>query len=75
MPWRHAALMPAVQHGMGGDQRAVLEDADLVGQRMHLHGAPAGGIGDAVEIAFDAPHAVAGDAPLMTFPRLGGHLG
>ena len=57
--------MPALQHRMGGDQRAVLEDADLVGQGVHLDHAPAGGVGHAVEVAADADHALARDPPLQ----------
>ena len=58
------ALVAAFQHGMGGNQLAVLEDADLVGQGVHLDHAPAGGIGHAVEVAADADHALARDPPL-----------
>src|SRR6266446_10143851 len=60
----HAALMASFQHGMSGDQPAVLEDADLVGQRVDLDDPTTRGIGHAVEIAADAHHAFVGDAPL-----------
>ena len=56
--------MAAFQHGMGGDQPVRLEDADLVGQAVHLDDAFAGGIGHAVEIAADADHALMRDPPL-----------
>ena len=36
---------------MSGDERTVLEDADLVRQRVHLDQPLPGGVGDAVEIA------------------------
>ena len=49
---------------MGGDQRALFEDADLVGERVHLDHAPPGGVGDAVEIAADRDHAFVGDPAL-----------
>ena len=64
MTRRHAALVAALEHGMAGDQLAGLEDLDLVGERMHLEDAPAGGVGHAVVVAADADHALVGDAPL-----------
>ena len=59
-----APLVAALQDGMGGDQRAVLEDADLLGQRVHLDRAAACRVRHAVEVAADADHAVARDAAL-----------
>ena len=63
MTRRHAALVTAFEHGMTGDQLASLEDLDLVGERVHLEDASAGGVGHAVEVAADADHALVGDAP------------
>ena len=73
MPRRHAALVAAFEHGMAGDQLAVLEDPDLVGERVHLQDASAGGVGHAVEVAADADHALVGDAPLEPEDRAEGH--
>ena len=50
MTGRDAALVAAFEHGMAGDQLASLEDLDLVGERLHLEDAPAGGVGHAVII-------------------------
>ncbi len=69
MARRDTALVAAFQDGMSGDQRAVIEDADLVGQRMHLDGSAPGRIRDAVKIAADADHALARDAALQTQHR------
>ena len=62
---RDPALVAALQHGMGANQLALLEDADLISQGVDLDHAPAGGIGHAVEVAADTDHAVARDPPLQ----------
>ena len=51
------ALMAALQHRMRGDQSAVLEDANLIGERMHFDDPLPGRVGNAVKIAADAHHA------------------
>ncbi len=55
--------MAPFEYGMDGDQPIRLEDADLVGQAVHLDDAFAGGIGHAVEIAANADHALVRDSP------------
>jgi hypothetical protein len=52
----------AVPAAWDGDQLVILENADLVGQGMHLDDAPARAVGDGVEIAADRDHTFAGDA-------------
>ena len=52
---------------------AGLEDLDLVGERMHLEDASAGGVGHAVEVAADADHALVGDAPFEPEDRAERH--
>ena len=47
----------AFQNGMNCDQSAVLEDVDLVGERMDLNRPTARGIRDAVGITTNADHA------------------
>ena len=47
----------ALERRMGGDQRAILEDADGVGEDMDIEDASPGRVRDAVEIAADADHA------------------
>jgi len=47
---------------MDGDQRAVIEDADLVRERMDFDHPAAGRVGNTVDIAADA---FAGDAALQ----------
>lgn len=59
-----AALMAPLQDGMGGDQRAVLEDPDLVGQGVNLDGAAPGGVGHGIRVAADADHSFPTDASL-----------
>src|SRR5258708_4758383 len=59
-----AALVASFQHGMSGDQPAVLEDPDLVGQGVDLDDPATRGIRHAVEIAADAHHAFVRDPPL-----------
>ena len=60
----YMTLIAAFENGMGSDQRAVLEDAHLLGQRVHLHDPAPGGVRHAVEITSDADHALPADAPL-----------
>ncbi len=59
------ASLPALEDRMDGDQRAVLEDADLVRERMDFDHPAAGRVGNTVGIAADADHAFAGDAALQ----------
>jgi hypothetical protein len=47
----------ALQHRMGGDERPVLEDADLTGVVLDLDPALLRGVGHGVEIAADRDHA------------------
>ncbi len=56
---------------MGGDERAVLEDADLVGEDVDVEDAAARRVGHAVEIAADAHHALMRDAPFELRAPLG----
>lgn len=49
MTSQDVALVAPIENGMGGNQHALLEDADLVGERVHLDDAPSGGVGDTVE--------------------------
>jgi len=65
VPRDDPALAAAVEDGVDGDDLARLQDAHLVGHAVHLDGAPARGVGHAVEIAVHGHHAVAGDAPLQ----------
>ncbi len=48
-----------LKHGTGGDLLAILENADLAGERMHLDPAPAGAVGHAVKVAADRNHRAA----------------
>lgn len=66
---RDAPLIAAFEHGMNGDGSTVLEDADLVGEDLNLHRAATRGVGDAVEIAADADHALVRDTPLQLQDR------
>ena len=54
-------LVAAFERNMGGDQRAVLEDANLVGEYVNIEDTATCGVGDAVEIAADAHHALMGE--------------
>lgn len=60
-----ASLLAPLQNRVDGDQRAVLEDADLVRERMDFDHPAAGRVGNTVGIAADADHAFAGDAALQ----------
>ena len=58
------ALVAAFHHGMHGDRRPVLENAQLAGVDPDFQGALAGGVRHAVEIAADGDHAFVADAAL-----------
>jgi hypothetical protein len=49
--WVNTRLVAAFERGVDGDDRAVLEDADLVGADMDIDNATAGGVRDAVKVA------------------------
>src|SRR3974390_3546202 len=46
---------------VGCDEHAIFEDADLVGEDVHIEDTATCGVGDAVEIAADAHHALMGE--------------
>ena len=54
-------LVAAFERNMGGDEHAVLEDANLVGEYVNIEDTATCGVGDAVEIAADAHHALMGE--------------
>ena len=54
-------LVAAFERNMGGDERAVLKDANLVGEYVNIEDTAACGVGHAVEIAADAHHALMGE--------------
>ena len=54
-------LIAAFERNMGGDERAVLEDAYLVGEYVNIKDTATCGVGDAIEIAADAHHALMGE--------------
>lgn len=58
------AAVPAFEGRMTGDQDAAFEEPHLVGEHMDIEDPTPGGVGDAVEIAADADHALVRDAPL-----------
>src|SRR5689334_3664606 len=64
MPGYDAPLAAAVEHRMYGNNAALLENAHLVGGAVHFNGAPAHGIGYAVEITSNRDHAVPADTSL-----------
>lgn len=64
MTWLDMTLVPVFESRMGGNQCAVLEDAQLFGQRVYLDDTAPGGVGHAVEIAADADHALPADTSL-----------
>ena len=70
MPRRDAALTTTVDHGMDGDDCALLQNPNLVGRAVHFDRAATGRVGHAVEIAVDRDHAVLGDAALQAQHRL-----
>lgn len=59
-----AASATALEHGMGGDEPALLQDVDLGGSDLDLDGSPARAVRDGVEIAADRNHTLVGDASL-----------
>jgi len=66
-------LAAAFERRMCGDQLAVFEDADGVGEDMDFEDAPPGGVRHAVEIAADADHAFMRGASFEPRHRLIGH--
>ncbi len=58
------AAVLAFENGVPGDQRAVLEDADLVDVVSNFHDALPGRVGDAVEVAIDRDHTLVAPTPL-----------
>jgi hypothetical protein len=54
-------LIAAFERNMGGDERAVLEDAYLVGEYVNIKDTATCGVGDAIEIAANAHHALMGE--------------
>jgi hypothetical protein len=66
-------LAPSLQRSVGGDERPVFEDADLVGENVHLEYAPPGRVGHAVEIAADTDHAFVRSPALELQHRPVGH--
>jgi len=70
MRWIEASLAATFERRVGCDELAILEDADGVGQDVHVEYAPARRVGHAVEIAADAYHALVGDAPFKPQNRL-----
>ena len=65
MPRQERPPAAAGENRMSGDQVPCLEDADLGGQDLDLDGAPAGAVGDGIEVAAERDHAVLGDPPLQ----------
>jgi hypothetical protein len=57
-----APLITAFERSMGGDEHAIFEDADLLGEYMNIENTATCGVGDAVEIAAHAYHALMGEA-------------
>jgi hypothetical protein len=55
-------LVAALERNMDGDNRAVFEDADLIGADVDVEDAPTGRVRHAVEIAGNAYHAFVRDA-------------
>lgn len=70
MSCRDAALAMAIDHGMDGDDCALLKDPDFVGRAVYFDRAATGRVGHAVEIAVNRDHAVLGDAALQAQHRL-----
>src|SRR5215475_8962507 len=56
-------LVTAFEGKMAGDNSAVLEDTDFVGEDVDIEDATARGVRHAVEIAADAHHPLMRDAP------------
>ena len=59
------ALIAALQNGMRGDQRAVFEDPDRIGEGVYFNDPFPGRVGNAVKIAADAHHAFMRDPPFQ----------
>jgi hypothetical protein len=57
-----APLIAAFKWIMGGDEHTILEDADLIGEDVNIEHPAARGVGDAIEIAAHAHHALMGEA-------------
>ena len=57
-----APLIAAFERSMGGDEHAIFEDADLVGEYVNIEDTATCRVGDAIEIAADAHHALMGEA-------------
>jgi hypothetical protein len=57
-----APLISAFERSMGGDEQAIFEDEDLVGEDLNIEDKTTCGVGDAVEIAGHAHHALMGEA-------------
>jgi hypothetical protein len=57
---------------MSSDERAILEDADRIGEHMNVKHAPARRVRHAVQIAANADHAFVRHAPLEPKHRLVG---
>ena len=53
VPLGDAAPAAALEHGVDGDEPALLEDLDLGGGDLHFDRTAAGAVGDGVEIAAD----------------------
>ena len=56
-------LVAAFEGNVSGNEHAFLEDWDRVGEHVNVEDAASRRIGDAVEIAADAHHALMRDAP------------
>jgi hypothetical protein len=54
-------LVAAFEWNMAGDERTVLEDANLIGEDVNIEDTATRGVGDAVKIAADAHHALMGE--------------
>jgi NAD(P)-dependent dehydrogenase (short-subunit alcohol dehydrogenase family) len=65
MPGGDATLAAALHHGVDGDHRPLLQDADLNCGAVHLDRATPCGVRHAVEVAVDRDHAVLGDTALQ----------
>ena len=69
-----ALLAAPFQRGVGGDERAVLEDANRIGEDVDVEDPTSRRVRHAVEIAADAHHAFC-SAPLQSEHRLYGRRG
>ena len=64
-----ALLAAPFQRGVGGDERAVLEDANRIGEDVDVEDPTSRRVRHAVEIAADAHHAFVRGAPLQSEHR------